>query len=75
MGNEIVPPTGMKDALPVSAQLKSDIIQLLTPVYSKWGFVPIETPAMENIDRLIGSDGGDNEKLIFQVLRRGLKKE
>ena len=65
----------MNDVLPVSAQRREDIIRLLTPVYTKWGFAPIETPAMEKIERLIGSDGGDNEKLVFQVLRRGLEKK
>lgn len=75
MAQKILPPTGMKDTLPVSARRKQDIMQILTSVYTKWGFLPIETPAMEKIDRLIGSDGGDNEKLVFQVLRRGLDED
>jgi len=72
MAKKISPPRGMNDVLPVAAQRREALIRQLTPIYSKWGFMPIECPAMENIDRLMGSNGGDNEKLIFQVLRRGL---
>jgi histidyl-tRNA synthetase len=74
MSKKVLPPRGMNDILPVDAQRRQEIIQTLIPVYAKWGFVPVDCPAMENIDRLIGSDGGDNEKLVFQVLRRGLDK-
>ncbi len=74
MANKIVPPRGMNDILPLDAQQREAMIQTILPVYAKWGFVSIECPAMENIDRLIGSDGGDNEKLVFQVLRRGLQE-
>lgn len=65
----------MNDVLPVAAGRREDVIRTLTPIYAKWGFLPIETPAMEDIDRLVGSDGGDNVKLVFQVMRRGLRPE
>lgn len=75
MGKKTVPPRGMNDIPPQAAQRKEALIRQLIPVYNRWGFTSIETPAMEKIDRLIGSDGGDNEKLVFQVLRRGLDKD
>ena len=45
--------------------------QQILAVYRSFGFRRIETPALENLRLLVGSDGGENEKLIFKVLRRG----
>ena len=74
MSKQIFPPRGMNDSLPLDVQRKEEMIQAILPIYKRWGFVPIECPAIENIDRLVDSGGGDNEKLVFQILRRGLKK-
>ena len=75
MGKKVEPPRGMNDVLPLVASRKESMIRRLTPIYRQWGFSPIECPAMENLDRLLGSDGGDNEKLLFQVLKRGLEEK
>ncbi len=48
---------------------------LIASVYERFGYQRIETPALEDLDRLTGGNGGENEKLIFQVLRRGLPPE
>lgn len=65
----------MNDILPQEAQQRAEVASILSRTYARWGFIPIECPAMETIDRLLSSEGGDNEKLIFQVLRRGLQQE
>lgn len=69
---KVRPPRGMKDILPKEAFERDLLITKLSSTYRKWGFSLIECPTMENIDRLIGSQGGENEKMLFHVLRRGL---
>ena len=51
------------------------MLESITAVYRRFGYQRIETPALEDIARLTGGQGGENEKLIFQVLRRGLADE
>ena len=51
------------------------MLESITTVYRRFGYQRIETPALEDIARLQGGQGGENEKLIFQVLRRGLGDE
>lgn len=75
MSNKVNPARGMKDTLPLETIRKNSVVEALESVYLKWGFLPIECPALENIDRLIGSGGGDNEKMVFQVLKRGISQE
>jgi histidyl-tRNA synthetase len=65
------PPRGMRDILPDEAELRDRTAQTILGVYRKHGFRRIEAPALENIQLLTGGEGGENEKLIFKVLKRG----
>lgn len=67
------PVTGMKDILPAEMQVRDYVIGLIQDTYKSFGFSHIETPCMENIGNLSSKQGGDNEKLIFKVLKRGEK--
>ena len=67
------PVTGMKDILPEEMQLRDYVIRVIKETYGKFGFTSIETPCMENINNLSSKQGGDNEKLIFKILKRGDK--
>ena len=65
------PPRGMRDLLPAEVELRDAATQQILSVYRAFGFQRIETPALESLRLLVGSDGGENEKLIFKVLKRG----
>ena len=67
------PTTGMKDILPREMRIRDYLIALIKETYSGFGFTPIETPAVENIENLSSKQGGENEKLIFKILKRGEK--
>ena len=67
------PVTGMKDILPEEMKIRDYVISVIKETYGKFGFTPIETPCMENIANLSSKQGGENEKLIFKVLKRGEK--
>lgn len=67
------PVTGMKDILPEEMQIRDYVISVIKETYRSFGFTPIETPCMENIANLCSRQGGENEKLIFKVLKRGEK--
>ena len=67
------PMTGMKDILPKEMQIRDYLISIIKDTYSKFGFTPIETPAVENIQNLSSKQGGENEKLIFKIMKRGEK--
>ncbi len=67
------PTTGMKDILPREMQIRDYLIALIKETYGTFGFTPIETPAVENIENLSSKQGGENEKLIFKILKRGEK--
>ena len=67
------PVTGMKDILPEEMQIRDYVIGVIKETYGKFGFTSIETPCMENIANLSNKQGGENEKLIFKVLKRGEK--
>lgn len=67
------PVTGMKDILPAEMQLRDYVLNLITETYTGFGFSHIETPCMENIGNLSSKQGGENEKLIFKVMKRGEK--
>jgi len=66
------PPRGTRDLLPPSVAVRDHVFATIAEVYHRFGYQRIETPALEDIRRLSGGQGGENEKLIFQVLRRGL---
>ena len=65
--------TGMKDILPAEMQLRDYCIGVIKETYAKFGFTSIETPCVENIQNLTSKQGGENEKLIFKILKRGEK--
>lgn len=67
------PVTGMKDILPYEMQLRDYVTRLVKETYASFGFTPIETPAVEHIENLLSKQGGENEKLIFKILKRGEK--
>ena len=67
------PVTGMRDILPEEMQIRDYVIGVIKETYGRFGFTSIETPCMENIANLTNKQGGDNEKLIFKVLKRGEK--
>lgn len=69
------PARGMRDLLPDEVVTRDHVLSTITDVYGRFGYRRIETPALENIDRLTGGQGGENEKLLYQVLRRGLPDE
>jgi len=65
------PPRGMRDILPEEVELRDAAVREIVGVYCAYGFRRIETPALENLRLLAGSEGGENEKLIFKVMKRG----
>ena len=67
------PVTGMKDMLPKEMEIRDYVIQLIKDTYKTYGFTSMETPCVEHIENLCSKQGGDNEKLIFKILKRGEK--
>ena len=67
------PVTGMKDILPAEMQIRDYILGQIKETYRSFGFSSIETPCVEHIENLLSKQGGDNEKLIFKILKRGEK--
>ena len=67
------PTTGMKDVMPREMQIRDYVTGLVKETYKTFGFTPIETPAVEHIENLSSKQGGENEKLIFKILKRGEK--
>lgn len=65
------PVKGMADMLPADMRLREHVLSMIKETYAKYGFMQIETPMMEHIENLTSKQGGDNEKLIFKVLKRG----
>ena len=65
----------MRDLLPAEKQKREQLISLIRDTYAARGFQEIETPAVEAIERLTSGQGGDNEKLVFKVLKRGEELE
>ena len=65
------PVKGMCDMLPEDMRLREHILDLIKKTYASYGFMEIETPVMEHIENLTSKQGGDNEKLIFKVMKRG----
>lgn len=67
------PVTGMKDIMPKEMEIRDYVIHLIKETYKTFGFQSIETPCVEHIENLCSRQGGDNEKLIFKILKRGEK--
>ena len=67
------PVNGMKDILPDEMALRDYLISIIKSTYRSYGFSCMETPCVEHIENLLSKQGGDNEKLIFKILKRGEK--
>lgn len=67
------PVTGMKDVMPAEMEIRDYLIGLIKDTYKTFGFQSMETPCVEHIENLCSKQGGDNEKLIFKILKRGEK--
>jgi histidyl-tRNA synthetase len=64
-------PSGFRDFLPEQFRRRSELVERIRRVYESFGFQGMDTPAMENLAVFQGKGGGENEKLMFQVLKRG----
>ena len=73
MGMKKKPVTGMKDIMPQEMAIRDYAIGLIKETYKDFGFTSVETPAVEHIENLTSNQGGENEKLIFKVMKRGDK--
>ena len=62
---------GMRDILPREAEIREYLLNKMKKTYASFGFSQIETPCVEHIENLTSKQGGDNEKLIFKVMKRG----
>lgn len=67
------PVTGMKDIFPSEMEIRDYLIHLIKETYKTYGFTSMETPCVEHIENLCSKQGGDNEKLIFKIMKRGAK--
>ena len=72
MATQVNAPRGMRDFLPADKAKRERVLSLIRATYTAHGFDEIETPVMEDSERLHAGLGGDNEKLAFGVLKRGL---
>ena len=65
------PARGMRDFLPADVRRREYVIRIIKEVYERYGFEPLETPAVENIETLMGKYGEEGNQLIFKILKRG----
>ncbi|MCC7031795.1 MAG: histidine--tRNA ligase [Acidobacteria bacterium] len=65
------PARGMRDFLPEDVRRRQYVIGVIADVYQRYGFEPLETPAVENIETLLGKYGEEGDRLIFKILKRG----
>jgi len=75
MAQQVNPPRGMRDFLPADKAKREHALSIIKDVYRSHGFDEIETPVVEDYSRLHAGLGGDNEKLSFSILKRGMKGE
>src|ERR671920_1891963 len=71
MGAKTQPARGMRDFLPADVRRREYVIRVIKEVYERYGFEPLETPAVENIETLMGKYGEEGNQLIFKILKRG----
>ncbi|MBP5254897.1 MAG: histidine--tRNA ligase [Lachnospiraceae bacterium] len=67
------PVNGMRDILPREMRIRTYVLGLIRDTYRAYGFTEVETPVVESIENLTGKQGGENEKLIFKIMKRGGK--
>src|SRR6186997_2984870 len=65
------PARGMRDFLPEDVRRRAHVIGIIARVYERYGFEPLETPAVENLETLLGKYGDEGNQLIFKILKRG----
>jgi len=65
------PPSGTRDFLPDDVRKREHVMRVVRDVYESYGFEPLETPAFENIETLLGKYGEEGNRLIFKILKRG----
>jgi histidyl-tRNA synthetase len=65
------PPAGTRDFLPDDVRRREYVVRVVRDVYERYGFEPLETPAFENIETLLGKYGEEGNRLIFKILKRG----
>jgi histidyl-tRNA synthetase len=75
MAKDVHPPRGMRDFLPLEKTRRDQVLNTIRETYLGHGFQEIETPALEDLERLTSGQGGDNEKLAFRVMKRGAELE
>ncbi|GAA3739669.1 histidine--tRNA ligase [Leifsonia bigeumensis] len=75
MATQVNPPRGMRDFLPEEKARRERVLSVIRDTYRAHGFDEIETPVVEDSSRLHAGLGGDNEKLAFGILKRGLTAE
>jgi histidyl-tRNA synthetase len=71
MAAKTQPARGMRDFLPADLRKRGYVIGVIKDVYERYGFEPLETPAVENIETLLGKYGEEGNQLIFKILKRG----
>ena len=69
------PARGMRDFLPEEVRKREYVIGVIKEVFERYGFEPLETPAAENIETLMGKYGEEGNQLIFKILKRGVHEE
>src|SRR5256714_515688 len=69
------PARGMRDFLPADVRKREYVIGIIKEVYESYGFEPLETPAVENIETLMGKYGDEGNQLIFKILKRGEREK
>jgi histidyl-tRNA synthetase len=69
--SHVQPARGTRDFLPADVRRREHVIGVVRDVYERYGFEPLETPAFENIETLLGKYGEEGNKLIYKILRRG----
>ena len=67
------PARGMRDFLPADVRKREYVIDIIKEVYESYGFEPLETPSVENLETLTGKYGEEGSQLIFKILKRGEK--
>src|SRR5262245_66270240 len=72
---KLAAPSGFRDFLPDQYRKRQELIRRIRESYESFGFEGMDTPAMENLQVFLGKGGGENEKLMFRVLRRGADLE
>src|SRR5215207_1888533 len=73
MSSKTQPARGMRDFLPSDVRKRNYVIKIIREVYESYGFEPLETPAVENLETLTGKYGEEGNQLMYRILKRGEK--